>query len=303
MFNVVTDQLKVSQGWVRCGQCAEVFDATLHLQPHAEAVQKELPTAETQQPEPLLSSVSMANTNDSAYAEQATAILITPEEKPDPVVTHGVVALTSDTTDPTAVDQQDDALSDFTSDASSDVSFVRDARRQAFWRKPLLRAGLSLVAILLTGTLVLQLAIMQRDSLAAFDSRLKPWLQLLCEQMACNLGPVRQIEAIVIDSSSFNKISEPAVYRLNFSLKNNGTVAVAMPSVEVTLTDTQDQVVLRRVLSPSQFGAANDTLAAKADFPSGLNLQIVSGATSAEPLTPANEPVRVAGYRLLAFYP
>ncbi|MEO6016636.1 MAG: zinc-ribbon domain-containing protein, partial [Polaromonas sp.] len=32
MFKVVTDQLKVSQGWVRCGHCSEVFDATLHLQ-------------------------------------------------------------------------------------------------------------------------------------------------------------------------------------------------------------------------------------------------------------------------------
>src|SRR6476620_10869997 len=33
MFKVVADQLKVSQGWVRCGQCAEVFDATVHLLP------------------------------------------------------------------------------------------------------------------------------------------------------------------------------------------------------------------------------------------------------------------------------
>ncbi|HEY3047594.1 MAG TPA: zinc-ribbon domain-containing protein, partial [Polaromonas sp.] len=33
MFKVVTDQLKVSQGWVRCGQCAEVFDASMNLLP------------------------------------------------------------------------------------------------------------------------------------------------------------------------------------------------------------------------------------------------------------------------------
>src|SRR5437867_1363835 len=33
MFKVVTDQLKVSQGWVRCGQCSEVFDASMHLLP------------------------------------------------------------------------------------------------------------------------------------------------------------------------------------------------------------------------------------------------------------------------------
>lgn len=32
-FRVVADQLKLSDGWVRCGQCAEVFDARSHIQP------------------------------------------------------------------------------------------------------------------------------------------------------------------------------------------------------------------------------------------------------------------------------
>ena len=32
MFKVVPDQLKISDGWVRCGHCADVFDATLYLE-------------------------------------------------------------------------------------------------------------------------------------------------------------------------------------------------------------------------------------------------------------------------------
>ena len=31
-FKVVRDQLRISDGWVRCGRCSEVFDATLALQ-------------------------------------------------------------------------------------------------------------------------------------------------------------------------------------------------------------------------------------------------------------------------------
>ena len=31
VFRVVPDQLRVSEGWVRCGRCAEVFDATESL--------------------------------------------------------------------------------------------------------------------------------------------------------------------------------------------------------------------------------------------------------------------------------
>jgi len=32
MFKVVPDQLKISDGWVRCGHCSDVFDAMLNLQ-------------------------------------------------------------------------------------------------------------------------------------------------------------------------------------------------------------------------------------------------------------------------------
>ncbi|WP_417034226.1 zinc-ribbon domain-containing protein, partial [Comamonas kerstersii] len=31
-FRVVADQLRISDGWVRCGRCQEVFDATQALQ-------------------------------------------------------------------------------------------------------------------------------------------------------------------------------------------------------------------------------------------------------------------------------
>ena len=34
-FKVVADQLRISEGWVRCGQCKEVFDASAHLLPVA----------------------------------------------------------------------------------------------------------------------------------------------------------------------------------------------------------------------------------------------------------------------------
>src|SRR5690606_1159672 len=31
VFRVVADQLKISDGWVRCGHCSDVFDATIDL--------------------------------------------------------------------------------------------------------------------------------------------------------------------------------------------------------------------------------------------------------------------------------
>ena len=41
LFKVVADQLRISDGWVRCGQCKQIFDATANLQ-------------EIEEPDPLL---------------------------------------------------------------------------------------------------------------------------------------------------------------------------------------------------------------------------------------------------------
>ena len=302
MFNVVTDQLKVSQGWVRCGQCANVFDAMLHLQNENASPQPQPPQVIDQQAWPTAS----ASTGDSglSYAEEVTAALTIPVESGAMAAVDLPVAVSTQAAEvkaPEFVDTRDDLS---TAD-SRDVSFVRDARRQAFWRKPLTRVMLGLSALLLLSLLALQVAVTQRDRLAALEPGLKPILQLLCERLACQVGPVRQIEAIVMDSSSFNKINDAGIYQLSFSFKNAGSAAVAMPSLEVTLTDTQDQPVLRRVLFPAQFSSSssNSMLAAGAEFSAVLNLQVTAHPSPAETATAPGTLLRVAGYRLLAFYP
>ena len=315
MFKVVTDQLKVSQGWVRCGHCTEVFDASLNLQtvqtpaaPRLEAqpaspvdVDLEAYTVSVEPPLPK-----------QALVEQAPAASVGGV----PVV-GGAVSLESSRFDPQeqvsfsskqAFEVRPEKVPDDLSEVipGGDVSFVRDAKRQAFWRKPVVRIASGLTALVLVVLLVLQFSIHQRDSLAAREPRLKPWLQALCEPFQCEIAPVRHIEAVVIDSSSFNKLSSDT-YRLSFSLKNTWTTPVAMPSLEVTLTDTQEQAVVRRVVTPVQFGVTDDggVLRAGSDF-SGVVVMQVSGqdARAGVGVSPlATGPLRVAGYRVLAFYP
>lgn len=304
MFNVVPDQLKVSQGWVRCGQCAVVFDASLHLQtdkkqqtdvavPHVGsdavsvtpasafdfATDTDLQSASSTTPEAL----DFSHAEEVSVALKLTDYPVTAEPLSDVPVSSVLQANFC-------------LLDDVPDEIPTDVSFVRDARRQAFWRRPSVRALMALVAMLLMGSLALQWVVQQRDTLAVIEPKLKPALQMVCEALACSVGPVRQIDAIVIDSSSFNKISD-SVYRLNFSIKSTAVTAVAMPSLEVTLTDTQEQAVIRRVLTPAQFGMASGLLGASADFSGALTLQLLpaeAGFATAR---------RIAGYRLLAFYP
>lgn len=304
MFNVVTDQLKVSQGWVRCGQCADVFDAKIHLQAENVPSPSQLPPIGND--EPLPSAVASTGSGHVSYAEEITAALKIPDEDaasaavdaPSPAPTAA-----SEEAEPVFVDMQDTVSSEIPSDVSNDVSFVRDARRQAFWRKPLIRSVLGLSALLLLGLMALQSAVMHRDSLTAYEPRAIPALEMLCERLACQVGPVRQIEAIVIDSSSFKKINDAGIYRLTFTFKNTRFAPVSMPSLEVTLTDTQDQPVLRRVLSPAQFSATSSMLAASAGFSADLSLQVAVNPSPSNDATGTGSSLRVAGYRLLAFYP
>ncbi len=186
------------------------------------------------------------------------------------------------------------------------MSFIKNSRRRAFWRKPAVRSALGLSGLLLAAALLMQFSIQQRNRLAAMEPRLKPWLQMLCEPLQCDIAPLRYIEAVVIDSSSFNKINGD-FYRLSFALKNTTTIPLAMPSLELTLTDIQEQAVIRRVVTPAQFGAMDGSglLSAGADF-SGVVVMHVLGAEApgAAGLTPPVAiPLRVAGYRVLAFYP
>jgi predicted Zn finger-like uncharacterized protein len=301
MFKVVTDQLKVSRGWVRCGHCTEVFDASLHLQaaqnpaaPWSAAPTEHKGTVEIEahgEPEAPLVAVLPAAAQ-SLYGNSGGG----------PVVAQTAQVQSSDADrarlDP--VSEPPEALPD------DDVSFVRNAQRHGFWRRRATRFALGLSGLLLVVFLLVQFMVQQRDSLAAMEPRLKPWLQMLCRPLQCDIAPLRHIETVVIDSSSFNKINAD-YYRLSFSLKNTGTTPVAMPSLEVTLTDTQEQALVRRVVTPAQFGVTDGsgTLAAGSDFSGMIVMQVLgTDAQSAFGLTPpATGPLRVAGYRVLAFYP
>lgn len=368
MFKVVADQLKVSQGWVRCGHCSEVFDASLHLQPaqttpqtpsshdadpqqHAYAGQPPQGYLPPQEPAPVqhapqpvqaeqlqddpswtpgvfFNSRPPASTSQP-YVEQAVPgqshansfqAASVPEDEPqrEPYHRDGVEAdeygeavrvMAAEAQDrdgdnhSTPLHTEDSVRGHLLDESatSHDVSFVRDARRKAFWRKPAVRVVLVALSLLLAAGLVLQVAIQQRDQIAALQPALRPWLDAVCKQMHCDVGPLRRIESVVIDSSAFNKMDADS-YRLSFSLKNTGATPVAMPHLEVTLTDMQDQAVVRRVLSPAQFGASSTMLVSGSDFAGFVVMQVLAADTSATPAV-ASAPLRVAGYRMLAFYP
>jgi predicted Zn finger-like uncharacterized protein len=394
LFKVVADQLKISDGWVRCGQCATVFDAQANLvtsptvsAPSPTPQQPPAPTPTLSAPEPQaaapatepasLSSLlppppeAVASSPQPAMMGSLKADLRAAPQRPaalDSLLDSGADSklpsqlesasfrpgalrdtgeLDSETGPSTAswvasdyapsrdplaeaesvsVSAEPTTLntptSHLPSSASSSVplstfpedllsthtapgaapSFVTQAQRAARWRSPWVRLALSLVALSLLAVLALQIAVHEKDRLAALRPDAKPWLDQLCEHMGCQVQALKRIESIAVDASSFNRINKnnPQLealtqsYKLSVTLKNTGTLPVALPHVELSLQDAQDRPILRRVLSPADLGASLAALPPSQDLAGSLTLQIDTAQLAGQ---------RIAGYRVLAFYP
>jgi hypothetical protein len=188
-----------------------------------------------------------------------------------------------------------EALRDPESDSppdSNDISFLRQKNAQATRPSLLWHATWIFLSVTLVLGLAGQVALHERDQIAAWRPDLNPRLQTICDWLNCQISPWRKIESIVIDSSAFTRIHGDS-YRLSLTLKNMAAVPVALPALELTLTDTLDQPVIRRVLALSEVDSEPEFIAASSERSVSLNVAV----------NPVGGAGRFAGYRLLAFYP
>lgn len=179
--------------------------------------------------------------------------------------------------------------------AHAEVSFLREAAPQAppvHTNGPGRRMLWSASAVVALLVLLWQLALHERDRLAATAPGLRPLLDALCLPLGCRVQALRRIDAIVIDGSSFQMLGERS-YRLSLTLRNRAPHPVAVPAVALSLTDIAEQPVVRRVLLPQDFGTPPDALQAHGEWAASVELQVAENAGAA----------RVVGYRIDPFYP
>ena len=376
-FKLVPDQLRISDGWVRCGQCGEVFDARERMQPwvpptagaaatppgpatqqpanppvnppaaqSAPAVEPLAPISETPPsdisqtqgtngslPDDPLPEIDFApDPGPGHHAEPASvpasAVAEVAGEPPSPVEMPAALLEAQAPSAPTAL--ADDAVEQADSiqallmpggfpasdrmpleKASApnrirkpkgkrkdplppdpeDVSFVRQAKRQAFWRRPLVRATLWLLAVGLGVALVAQAALQQRDRLVAAYPSLKPWAEQACQPIGCEVRPLQQLESVLIDSSAMVRLGDGA-FRFEVVLKNTSELMLAVPALELSLTNSRDEAVVRRVVLPTDWSAPPDELPPLSELPLSVRITLVDGPE-----------LRMAGYRAVVFYP
>ncbi len=301
IFRVVEDQLRVSDGWVRCGRCAEVFDARELLfdierdappawptafvpsapAPMPPAAEPEITQPPAPPPEP---DFEIAPTPSAGSDERIEPRWADEPAPPEPSFsTEALMAASEERADSALAAQP-------ATDAPTAVpEFMRRAQATARWQRPGVRIALGLTALLLLLALALQAALHFRDAVAALYPPATPALNALCSLSGCSVEPWRRADVLAIDSTSLTPLGSRNAYRLALSLRNKSGVEVAMPWIELSVTDANGALLARRVLPPTALSPALTRLAA--DSEQALQLSFSGGAQ------------RVSGYSLLAFHP
>lgn len=342
MFRVVADQLKISDGWVRCGHCSDVFDATIQLEawvPPAPARGAAPPPTPVPMPVPIPATADTTATTVPAAADRGEDAVSTQmpgddlaswfgEEPlpPPPLATASPTATAVSAVDPdfhselqqfasasgrataagpltevpalvaqsaaeaVAVPRHDTTPSD-PPPTADEPGFVRQARRRAFWSSPGVQAGTAVMTVLLGLLLAGQWAVQERHRLLAGQPALKPWIEQACGLLGCTLEPLRRIDAVVIDSSELvRRLGN--FYSFDLVVKNTAEIDVAVPALELSLTDSNDTVIARRVFLPQEWPNAPTVLPASGNLAVSFRLSLTLG-----------ESTPMAGYRALVFYP
>ena len=326
VFRVVPDQLRVSEGWVRCGRCSQVFNALEGLvdletglpkpaaggasvaggeaqaepdfeiaHPAARPGSPPLPPSSRIETEPAAALSRKAAASRAPDARALSAASVAEEPAPSPVSRNPdrEPAFTADFSANSGLDSRLQASS--AENAADKPSFVRSAERAERWRSPRVRAALVCTAVLATLTLAAQASLEYRDALAAHYPETRPWLEQACATLGCKVDAARAIENLAVDSSGLVRVEKSNLYKLQVTLRNRGGIDVAAPALDLTLTDSQGRLMARKVLRLSELGASQATIAAGRDLTVQATVQAAaSGDVALQP---------IAGYTIELFYP
>lgn len=304
VFRVVQDQLRVSDGWVRCGRCAEVFNAIEHLtdlagDPDAQdtapnpqtASGADAPFERTQVPDDETAQAGVSDATDvsDTVAEHIGAATETSEGAGAPAAAADAAAGVDAEPEPLAASATAAGLQ-APPTLTTTPAFMQRAERAARWRRPQVRLALTVVALLAAAGLAAQMVLTWHDLVAARWPATRAWVAQLCEWRGCVVEPPRRIESLAVDSSGLVRAGPGGTYRLSVTLRNREpSIAVLVPALDLALTDAQGKQVARRVLAPDTLGVAATSIAA------GGELALTATLRTGE--------LAVAGYTIELFYP
>jgi predicted Zn finger-like uncharacterized protein len=246
-FEVTDEQLQAYAGKVRCGECDHVFDARSHLVESTAAPIAVADTSDVASDAAVYFKVSA----EVAHADHTAAV-------PDFSVRPDLPL--DDDFSPTLGTEANDA-------SPAIPAFLRDIaladERPALPPSPASQRVFITLSVVLLLLLILQSTYFMRISLAATYPQTKPLLQALCKPLQCEVSVPHDIAQLTIDDADIQEHKErQGVLIFSSVLMNHSNIAQAYPQVELTLTNTADEPVLRKTLHPAEYLPASVNVAA-----------------------------------------
>lgn len=136
---------------------------------------------------------------------------------------------------------------------AEEPAFVRATREKPQRSFSIVFGGGSVVLLLLAA---IQLAIVFRAEVLTRWPGSRPALVQLCSVFACSLGWPTRPDQLAVIGSELQQIPGTDVLELTAVIRNRAPFTQALPALEVTLSDTQNRPVARKVFGPADYLAA-----------------------------------------------
>lgn len=267
-FHVEPAQLAAHRGDVGCGKCGHVFNALDRL---AEIL-----------PEPPVAAAmhdQAARATETAAAAETTPPTMPPAE---PLGLELIPESTPETETETEPSRMAAPAPEF-----KDARPPRPKKSVARWLLPTLALPLLLLAL---G----QSLHFWRTELAIRLPQLRPYLVQACAALDCRVELPRKAALLSIDDSDLQKDAKrDNVYILAATISNRANYAQAYPLLELTLTELDEQPVLRRTFEPPEYLRGRFDL--EQGFAAGSEIHVKLAFTL--------DQLKATGYRVYVTYP
>ncbi len=151
--------------------------------------------------------------------------------------------------------------------------------------------GSLFLLILLLG----QVAFVFRSDLAARFPGLKPPLQQFCKVLGCTVPLPNDWQTLTVESSDLKSLdsARPGRIELSASVRNRARYRVAYPALDLTLTNFRDEAIARRIFEPREYLPTSTDLAAGLPPNGDLSVKLILDTGE----------LNASGYRLFMLYP
>ncbi len=151
-------------------------------------------------------------------------------------------------------------------------------------------------ALLLAMLLLAQLATALRTEVLVKFPQARPALEQLCKVFRCTVDWPARGDLLAVVGSELQALPGTSALELTAVVRNRGNLTLALPAIELTLSDTMNRTVARRVFSPS------DYLAGEGDPQAHLLAGIEPGADLTVRIAFEARGLNAAGFIVYPFY-